>query len=136
MIVDACGIPFEVKEIESNRKKKYGTQPVSEEQMNVKKAIRSFITGFVVFISAFVCRYILKNNSGRVKSIREDLRRATKTNKQLSRRKREIDGDYEKSKQTIQEIRDREQCNKNRFSYNTYRVFCVLYLQEFKLMRL
>lgn len=31
MIVDACGIPFEVKEIESNRKKKYGTQPVSEE---------------------------------------------------------------------------------------------------------
>lgn len=76
--------------------------------INVKKAIRSFITGFVVFISACVCRYILKNNSGRVKSIREDLRRATKTNKQLSRRKREIDGDYEKSKQTIQEIRDRE----------------------------
>ena len=76
--------------------------------MNVKKAIRSFITGFVVFISACVCRYILKNNSTGIKSIREDLRRSTKTNKQLSRRKQEIDGDYEKSKQTIQEIRDRE----------------------------
>lgn len=76
--------------------------------INVKKAIRNFITGFVIFISACVCRYILKNNSGRVKSIREDLRRSTKTNKQLSRRKREVDGDYEKSKQTIQEIRDRE----------------------------
>lgn len=76
--------------------------------INVKKAIRSFITGFVVFISACVCRYILKNNSGRVKSIREDLRRATRANKQLSRRKREVDGDYKKSKQTIQEIRDRE----------------------------
>lgn len=76
--------------------------------MNVKKAISSFITGFVVFISACVCRYILKNNSSRVKSIREDLRRATKTNKQLSRRKREVDGDYQKSKQAIQEIRDRK----------------------------
>ena len=76
--------------------------------MNVKKAISSFITGFVVFISACVCRYILKNNSSRIKSIREDLRRSTKANKQLSRRKREIDGDYEKSKKTIQEIRDRE----------------------------
>lgn len=76
--------------------------------INVKKAIRSFITGFVVFISACVCRYILKNNSGRVKSNREDLRRATKTNKQLSRRKREIDGDYERSKQAIQKIRNRE----------------------------
>lgn len=76
--------------------------------INVKKAIRSFITGFVIFISACVCRYILKNNSGRTKSIREDIRRSTKTNKQLSRRKREIDGDYEKSKQAIQEIRDRE----------------------------
>ena len=76
--------------------------------MNVKKAIRSFITGFVIFISACVCRYILKNNSSRVKSIREDLRRSTKTNKQLSRRKRKVDGDYQKSKQTIQEIRDRE----------------------------
>ena len=76
--------------------------------MNVKKAISSFITGFVVFISACVCRYILKNNSSRVKSIREDLRRATKANKQLSRRKREVDGDYQKSKKTIQEIRDRE----------------------------
>ena len=76
--------------------------------MNVKKAISSFITGFVVFISACVCRYILKNNSSRIKSIREDLRRSTKTNKQLSRRKREVDGDYQKSKQTIQEIRDRK----------------------------
>ncbi len=76
--------------------------------INVKKAIRSFITGFVIFISACVCRYIFKNNSGRIKSIREDLRRATNTNKQLSRRKREVDGDYQKSKQTIQEIRDRE----------------------------
>ena len=76
--------------------------------MNVKKAISSFITGFVVFISACVCRYILKNNSSRIKSIREDLRRSTKANKQLSRRKREIDGDYEKSKKTIQEIRDRK----------------------------
>lgn len=76
--------------------------------INVKKAIRSFITGFVIFISACVCRYILKNNSGRIKSNREDLRRATKTNKQLSRRKREADADYQRSKQTIQEIRDRE----------------------------
>lgn len=76
--------------------------------INVKKAIRSFITGFVIFISACVCRYILKNNSSRIKSIREDLRRATKTNKRLSRRKREVDGDYQRSKQTIQEIRDRE----------------------------
>lgn len=76
--------------------------------MNVKKAIRSFITGFVIFISACVCRYILKNNSTGIKSNREDLRRSTKTNKQLSRRKREIDGDYKKSKQTIQKIRDRE----------------------------
>ena len=76
--------------------------------MNVKKAISSFITGFVVFISACVCRYILKNNSSRAKSIREDLRGATKTNKQLSRRKREVDEDYQKSKQAIQEIRDRK----------------------------
>ena len=76
--------------------------------MNVKKAISSFIIWFVIFISASVCRYILKNNSSRIKSIREDLRRATKANKQLSRKKREIDGDYKKSKQTIQEIRDRE----------------------------
>lgn len=76
--------------------------------INVKKAIRSFINWFVIFVSACVCRYILKNNSGRVKSNREDIRRATKTNKQLSRRKREVDGDYKKSKQTIQEIRNRE----------------------------
>ena len=76
--------------------------------MNVKKAISGFITGFFIFISTCVCRYILKNNSGRIKSIREDLRRATKANKQLSRRKREVDGDYERSKQTIQEIRDRK----------------------------
>lgn len=76
--------------------------------MNVKKAIRSFITGFVIFISACVCRYILKNNSGRIKSIREDIGRATKTNKQLSRRKREVDADYQRSKKTVQEIRDRE----------------------------
>lgn len=76
--------------------------------MNVKKAINNFITGFVIFISACVCRYILKNNSRGIKSNREDIRRATKTNKQLSRRKREIDGDYERSKQTIQEIRNRE----------------------------
>ena len=27
--------------------------------MNVKKAISNFITGFVVFISACVCRYII-----------------------------------------------------------------------------
>lgn len=76
--------------------------------MNVKKAISNFITGFVIFISACVCRYILKNNSTRIKSIREDLRQSTKANKQLSRRKREADGDYKKSKQTIQKIRDRE----------------------------
>ena len=76
--------------------------------INVKKAIRNFISGFVIFISACVCRYILKNNSRGIKSIREDLRRATKTNKQLSRRKREIDGDYKKSKQILQEIKDRE----------------------------
>lgn len=76
--------------------------------INVKEKIRSFITGFVIFVSACVCRYILKNNSSRIKSIREDLRRATKTNKQLSRRKREVDGDYQRSKQAIQEIRDRE----------------------------
>lgn len=76
--------------------------------MNVKKAISRFITGFVIFISACVCRYILKNNSTRIKSNREDLRRATKANKQLSRRKREVDGDYKESKQTIQKIRDRE----------------------------
>ena len=75
---------------------------------NVKNAISSFITWLVVFRSACVCRYLLKNNSSRIKSIREDLRRATKTNKQLSRRKREADGDYQKSKQTIQEIRDRK----------------------------
>ena len=76
--------------------------------MNVKKAISNFITGFVIFISACVCRYILKNNSTRIKSIREDLRQSTNANKQLSRRKREADGDYKKSKQTIQKIRDRE----------------------------
>lgn len=76
--------------------------------INVKKAIRSFITGFVIFVSTCVCRYILKNNSRGIKSIREDLRQSTKTNKGLSRRKREVDGDYEKSKQTIQKIRDRE----------------------------
>ena len=76
--------------------------------MNVKEKISGFITGFVIFISACVCRYILKNNSTRIKSNREDLRRATKTNKQLRRRKREVDGDYKKSKQTIQKIRDRE----------------------------
>lgn len=77
-------------------------------KLNVKKTIRSFITGFVIFISACVCRYILKNNSARIKPVRENLRRATKTNKQLSRRKREIDRDYKRSKQAIQEIRDRE----------------------------
>lgn len=76
--------------------------------MNVKKAISNFITGFVIFISACVFRYIFKNNSTRIKSNREDLRRATKANKQLSRRKREVDGDYKESKQTIQKIRDRE----------------------------
>lgn len=76
--------------------------------MNVKEKISGFITGFVIFISACVCRYILKNNSTGIKSNREDLRRATKANKQLSRRKREVDGDYEKSKQAIQKIRDRE----------------------------
>ena len=76
--------------------------------MNVKEKISGFITGFVIFISACVCRYILKNNYTGIKSNREDLRRATKANKQLSRRKREVDGDYEKSKQAIQKIRDRE----------------------------
>ena len=41
--------------------------------MNVKKAISSFITGFVVFISASVCRYILKNNSQELNQLEKTL---------------------------------------------------------------